>query len=138
VTVAIHPRRTRHLLTPGMSLPVAADDQYAIANEPGATARLLKLSLALPNKEDVEISDFLTPTPILRSPPAGPPMQTQLFSAGPVTLSGESWLLFLSCLIWHDPNAATDVHQHPGPFGMRLVQGRLEVDLPDGRRSLDE
>jgi mannose-6-phosphate isomerase-like protein (cupin superfamily) len=125
------------VLAPGASTLVAMDETYAIRNRSSALTRVLRLSLAPPDQEDREVAEILTPEPAtpLGTPSAGP-AQRLLFSVDLPAQAGQAWLLFVACLVWQETAIATDVLSHPGPVGLRLLDGRVDVVLSDEPRHL--
>ena len=108
---------------------------YAIVNTGDDQASLLRLAVAPPGTNDQTVASVVTPEPLLRTPPASRPIAQVLVRGRVSPLPAPPARLFIACLNFPSGNATPLIHRHPGPIGLLVERGGLEVD---GFRNLPE
>jgi quercetin dioxygenase-like cupin family protein len=118
----------------GESVLIQLGEIYAVINDGGAPATLLRLAVAPRDAVDQPVSVVVTPPPLLLTP-VPPPTGTLLFRAEVQDHPLTSARLFLICLRWYSPGSESGNYRYPGPVGVRVVSGELTVD---GTRQIPE
>jgi quercetin dioxygenase-like cupin family protein len=116
------------ILAAGTSALVHLDNLYALVNDGEQPATLLRLAVAPMDAPDVPVAVVITPPPRLQTPVAGPPTSSLLFRASITGHPSTSGRLFVACLVWDAPGGDSGNFRHPGPVGLRVLQGTVTVD----------
>jgi quercetin dioxygenase-like cupin family protein len=126
VTVAVEGEAMR--LGPGDSVFAELGDDYAVVNRGRDVATLLRLAVVPPDSWDQPVINSTHPVELLTTPPAGLAVSSLLVQDTVNLLQGAESRLFVACLRVSRAGADLGVHFLPGPVGLRVESGRLELD----------
>jgi quercetin dioxygenase-like cupin family protein len=122
-------------LEPGASFLVPMERLYAFINVEGSPATLLRLAVAPRGRADVPVGDFLTPPPLLQTPPSGELITTLLFRSPAGTTPSPPARLLIACLQFTTGDGPALKVQLAGQLGLKVERGN---PLVDGRFDLPE
>jgi mannose-6-phosphate isomerase-like protein (cupin superfamily) len=127
-SVVIYVDGDQSVLSAKSAVFVPMRSTYAIVNTGDEQASLLRLAVTPPGTNDQPVATVVTPEPLLRTPPASRPTAQVLVRGRVTPLPAPPARLFIACLNFPSGDAAPLIHRHPGPIGLLVERGSLEVD----------
>jgi mannose-6-phosphate isomerase-like protein (cupin superfamily) len=125
-TIAVEGEEMR--MRPGDSVLAQLGDDYAVVNHGREVATLLRLAVVPPDSSDQAVINSQRPDELLTTPPAGPAVSHLLVQDMVDPLPIGEGRLFIACLRVPQTGADLGTHLLPGPVGLRVEVGRLDLD----------